>query len=497
MRGRDRERQLLSVLRDRFGLDAFRPGQEEVIGAVLEGRDVLAVMPTGSGKSLLYQLPSVMLDGLTVVVSPLIALMKDQTDKLEELGVDVRAIHSGLTAGRQDEEADALQRGLGDLLYVTPERFRDREFFDSLLDREVALLVVDEAHCVSQWGHDFRPDYLMLGDVAERLGRPPVLALTATAPPSVRDDIQRQLRLRDPEVRIMDPRRPNLFFEVIQVPSEEKKDALFDDVLSGCEGTGIVYFATVKEAERQLERCAERWPLALYHGRRSRRQREEAQEAFMAGEVKAVFATNAFGLGIDKPDIRFVVHYHLPGSPEAYWQEAGRAGRDGEPALCSLLYLSGDERVQKYFLGGRYPSLEEVASLGGALNTLPAGTELALETIAGAADVSAGKARVLLRLLERREAVREHRGGGWSRQVDDVTEVDISRDLADFEERGAVDRKRIQAMVGYCRSARCRTRYLLAYLGEEPPDDAPCGHCDNDVLPDEMKVGVALKRDIA
>src|SRR5690606_29930374 len=297
------------TLRDRFCLDDFRAGQREAVEAVLAGRDVLVIMPTGAGKSLIYQLPALLLPGLTVVVSPLIALMKDQTDKLEELGVDARAINSSLSDRERAAEEEAVEEGEGDILYVTPERFRDREFFEVLLGRRVSLFVVDEAHCVSQWGHDFRPDYMMLGSIARRLGRPPILALTATAPPEVQDDIAAQLGMVDPFRVIGELIRPNLFLEVIPTVNDESKDIALERILRETEGSGIIYTATVREAERLYEALGSRWPVGLYHGKRSAREREEAQDAWSNGAVKAIVATNAFGLGIDKADIRFVVHY--------------------------------------------------------------------------------------------------------------------------------------------------------------------------------------------
>ncbi|HET7322590.1 MAG TPA: ATP-dependent DNA helicase RecQ, partial [Longimicrobiaceae bacterium] len=445
-----------------------------------EGRDGLVIMPTGSGKSLIYQLASQLLPGLTVVVSPLIALMKDQTDKLEEIGVEARTINSSLTAREQSEEAEAVEQGEGKILYLTPERFRDRDFFEVLLSRRISLFVVDEAHCISQWGHDFRPDYMMLGSIAERFGRPPVLALTATAPPEVQDDIAEQLGMTDPYRIVGELIRPNLFLEVLSTVNPEAKDSALERILRETEGSGIIYTATVKEAERLHEQLSKRWEVSLYHGKRTSKQREEAQDAWTAGKVKAVVATNAFGLGIDKADIRFVVHYHFPGSLEAYYQEAGRAGRDGDEARCTILYREEDRAIQGYFLGGKYPDITEAAQVARVVNATPLGESTPLDEIAEAADVPRRKTRIVMTLLKRRGMVREYRGGVWERLADDVTRTDLSRELHDYEERRARDRRKLDAMIRYCRTAQCRTRVILEYFGDEPGAGFHCGHCDND-----------------
>ncbi len=476
---------LRRALRHTFGFKALREGQEEVIRSILAGRDTLAIMPTGAGKSLCYQLPGAELPGTTVIVSPLISLMKDQVDKLQELGIDAAQVNSTLTSEEESTVLEEIRKEQREFVFVTPERLAQPEFLETLRSNTIDFFVVDEAHCISQWGHDFRPAYLRLREAIAALGNPPVLALTATATPEVVEDIRHQLGRDEMEVVDIGVYRENLRFEVIPTQREESKRETLARLLSEMEGTGIVYVSTIRDCEavtEQLESLG--FSVARYHGRLGARERKRTQDRFMAGELKVIVATNAFGLGIDKPDIRYVIHYNLPGTLESYYQEAGRAGRDGEPARCILFYQAEDRNTQIFFLNGRYPKQEHFVAVYKALERLGAERrELAPSEIhARASTVVLSKVRVVLATMKDLEMVTEAEPGLYRLTRGGLSAEELDAMAARYERRAEVDRDKLRRMVLYAQTALCRWKAILEYFGEEP-EWQRCGHCDNCARP--------------
>jgi ATP-dependent DNA helicase RecQ len=475
---------LNQALRQHFGYKHFYPGQEDVINRVLEGKDTLAILATGAGKSLCYQLPALLLPGTTVVVSPLIALMKDQLDMLADAGISGSiALNSTLTDEEEVSHLERIARGNLKLIYVTPERLEDESFVDVLKRLHIPLFVVDEAHCISQWGHDFRPAYLNLGRVISALGHPTVLALTATATPAVREDIVTQLGIPNakPIVRGFD--RPNLVYEVARATSDEDKLRVLRTKLTGelRDSLGIIYTATIKNTYAVSEYLREELGTEadVYHSKLQKAERDRVHDHFMSENVKVVVATNAFGLGIDKANIRFVIHYDLPGSVEAYTQEAGRAGRDGNESVCLLLYRQSDTRVQNYFLTGKYPDVEEVQKVFGTLQYFESQDNgVSLTDLRKISQLPLTKLKVILALLKKGGFIHNVSKGTYGIAPAIKKHVDRSLNLASYETKKSYDQSKLAMMLQYCETRSCRRKFILNYFGEEY-SLANCGACDN------------------
>ena len=360
----NKKQELKELLKIHYGFNSFRPGQEKVIDNILAGESTVVIMPTGGGKSLCYQLPALVLDGVTLVISPLIALMKDQVDGLHKIGVPATFINSSISSAETMARLEAVKAGQYKLLYVAPERFYSTEFMIALREIKVSLFAIDEAHCISQWGHNFRPSYIKLKGAIEYLGNPTVAAFTATATLEVREDIIKQLGLVNPKLVITGFARPNLQFGVINTQDSRKPQFVLDAISSVPDGSGIIYVGTRSRADELLQTLlGNNIEAVSYHAGMEAADRQWVQENFMKGKAKVIVATNAFGLGIDKRDIRFVIHYDMPGTIEAYYQEAGRAGRDGQQSFCLLLYSPRDRYLQEFFIKGDNPPPEMVLEI--------------------------------------------------------------------------------------------------------------------------------------
>jgi ATP-dependent DNA helicase RecQ len=479
------DRSIDSALASVFGFARLWPGQREVMSELLGGRQVVAVMPTGAGKSLCYQLPAVLLaerGGLTLVVSPLIALMKDQVDALAARGVASAALTS---AAGQDEQTAILERiRRGDLAiaYVAPERFASPRFLSALAASRtrIALFAVDEAHCISEWGHEFRPAYRTLGAVVAELAPPRLIALTATATPEVRDDIARQLGMKRPSFHVRGFTRPNLGLAVHPVGGvADKRVAVVDLVKRRDGGSALVYAATRKNAEAYADTLSEAGLRAtFYHAGMGDDDRHAVQDRFMADRLDAVVATNAFGMGIDKPDVRLVVHGDLPRSPEAYYQEAGRAGRDGEPAECSLLFNYADVRVQEFLIDTAYPSAEVLRGVWKLVRERPGRfrPELLRDQLPDRPHPKVVESAA--RILVRHGFLRDDRDHMTACRPQDLGGEFPAFDPEGSARRAKVEHNKLRAMVSYGYEEGCRQRFILAYFGDPAGRGHTCEACD-------------------
>ena len=445
--------------------------------AVLRRSDALVVLPTGAGKSAIYQIPAVLLPGPTVVISPLLALQQDQISALNEHDDPaIRAVRvsSAETPHQQRAAIAEIRDGRAEFLFITPEQLADPDRLAEVRTLKPGLVAVDEAHCISAWGHDFRPDYLMLGDLIKGIGRPPVLALTATASPPVREDIVARLQLRNPEIHVARLDRRNLFLEVAHCADEDYRWRRLTTLLDEAGRPGIVYVATRRAAEDLAERLiAAGYAADHYHGGMAAGARERKHEAFTDDKIGIMVATSAFGMGIDKHNIRWVAHAALPDSPDSYFQEIGRAGRDGEPARALLVWRAEDEAIQRFFTGGT-PDLVEIRDLAATLRAGPQ-TRPALRDRTG---FSLRKLGQLLGLLEQVGAATAGAAGKWTvPPLAPLPAAAADAAVAEYDRQQVVQRSRTDMMRGFAETRGCRSQVLLAYFGEELKQR--CGHCDN------------------
>lgn len=481
-------KQIQQVAQKYFGYDELRPGQAAAIQSVLSGHDTLAVMPTGSGKSAIYQIAALQIPGCTIVVSPLIALQKDQVDTIQQQEWGRAALVNSTTkVGDRQEVFDQLRSGNLEFLFLAPEQFNNEETLEHLKAAKPSLFVVDEAHCISEWGHDFRPDYLRLGTIISALDRPRILALTATAAPPVRQEILEQLGMEDAHVIVQGFDRPNIWLGVERFQDESEKLEMLVQRVKKAEKPGIIYTATRKRAEEVTQALNEQnVTTTFYHAGMKAHEREQAQTAFMADAVEIIVATTAFGMGVDKSNVRFVFHYDISDSIDSYYQEIGRAGRDGEPAKAILFYNPEDLNLRRFFAGSGQVDLSQVEQVAVAVQA--AKTPLTLKALREATALSQSKVSTALSRLEAVGMIETLPTGdvvAAEVPTEDLNQV-VSEITQAQEQQQQMTRSRLEMMRGYAEVRDCRREYLLNYFGEKL--EQPCGACDN------CKAGITIDK---
>lgn len=473
----------IEILEKYFGYKSFKGLQEKIINRLIyEHGHCLVLMPTGGGKSLCYQVPALIFDSGTIVISPLIALMQDQVDALKKKNIQAEYINSTVGSEQRKERLDKFIKGEIKILYVTPERFRKSEFIDALQKTKISLLAVDEAHCISEWGHDFRPDYSRIGEFRKIINNPLTIALTATATLDVQNDIISKLGIDKNDIKIFHEgiQRPNLRLEAIEVFDDKEKLEAMKNVLRKYEDPGIIYFSLIKTLEKYSQFLKDnRFEHSIYHGKLNPQERKKTQRDFLSSKQKLILATNAFGMGIDKPDIRFVIHAEVPSSIESYYQEIGRAGRDGKDSLCLLLYNQEDLYTQMKFIKWANPSADYYSRVYNLLTTnIDAVNSFGIEYIReqiSYKDKNDFRVETALAMLERYGVIE---GSIDEKNIKVIDKLPLELEDEDYlKEKLLNDNKKLLSVVNYFRTTNCRRIFISDYFGF--PGEKPCGNCDN------------------